>query len=101
MEDKADIEKYIRGCIDTSRYFRNFGFKYSVFNIFRNPDTNYIMCDIAMYGAFVQLYKITIKAYRMRVYTPSYRICTQELVGNYVPVDPNIGIIEEDEDFVI
>lgn len=101
MEDKADIEKYIRGCIDTSRYFRNFGFKYSVFNIFRNPDTNYIMCDIAMYGAFVQLYKITIKTYRMRVYTPSYRICTQELVGNYVPVDPNMGIIEEDEDFVI
>ena len=101
MEDIVELEKYIRSCIDSSRYFRNFGFKYSVFNIFRNPDTNYIMCDIAMYGAFVQLYKITIKTYRMRVYTPSYRICTQETVGNYVPVDPNIGIIEEDEDFVI
>ena len=101
MEDKADIEKYIRSCRDTSRYFRYFGSKYSVFNIFRNTDTNYISCDIAMYGAFVQLYRITIKTYRMRIYTPSYRICTQELVGNYVPVDPNIGIIEEDEDFIV
>lgn len=101
MEDNADIEKYIRNCIDTSRYFRNFGFKYSVFNIFYNPDINYISCDIATYSTFVQLYRITIKGYLMRAYTPTYRICTQELVGKYVPVDQSLGIIEEDEDFVI
>ena len=101
MEDNADIEKYIRNCIDTSRYFRNFVFKYSVFNIFRNPDTNYISCDITIYGPFVQLYRIMINRYRMRVYTTSYRICVQEMVGEYVPVDQSMGIIEEDEDFVI
>lgn len=50
MEDKADIEKYIRGCIDTSRYFRKFGFNYSIFNIFYNSDTNYISCDLMVYG---------------------------------------------------
>lgn len=101
MEDKADIEKYIRGCIDTSRYFRNFGFKYSVFNIFHNSDTNYISCDLTVYGPFVQLYRITIKGYRMRAYTSLYRMCTQEIVNKYVPVDQSMGIIEEDEDFVI
>ena len=101
MEDKADIEKYIRNCIDTSRYFRNFGFKYGVFNIFRNSDTNYISCDITLYGPFVQLYRITIKGYRMRAYTSLYRLCMQEIVNKYVPVDQSMGIIEEDEDFVI
>ena len=101
MEDKADIEKYIRSCIDTSRYFRYFGSKYSVFNIFRNTDTNYISCDITIYGPFVQLYRIAIKKYRMRVYTSSYCLCMHEIVREYVPVDPNIGIIEEDEDFIV
>ena len=101
MEDNADIEKYIRSCIDTSRYFRNFGFKYGVYNIFRNSDTNYISCDIAMYGVFVQLYRITIKGCRFRAYTASYQLCMQEIVGQYVPVDLNMGIIEEDEDFVV
>ena len=36
-----------------------------------------------------------------KTYTSLYRICAQEIVNKYVPVDPNIGIIEEDEDFVI
>ena len=101
MEDNADIEKYIRGCIDTSRYFKNFAFKYGVFNIFRNPDANYISCDITIYGPFVQLYRITIKGHRMRAYTSLYRLCMQEIVGQYVPVDQTMGIIEEDEDFVV
>lgn len=101
MEDKADIEKYIRNCIDTSRYFKRFYSNYSVFNIFRNSDTNYISCDITIYGPFVQLYRITIKGYRMRAYTSLYRLCMQEIVSKYVPIDQSMGIIEEDEDFVI
>lgn len=101
MEDNADIEKYIRSCIATSRYFRNYGSKYGVFNIFRNPDTNYISCDLTIYGPFVHLYRIAIKGYRMRVYTSSYQICMQEIVGKYVPVDQTMGIIEEDEDFIV
>lgn len=101
MEDIVEIGKYIRRRIDTSRYFRNFGFKYGVYNIFRNPDTDYISCDIAVYGAFVQLYRITVKTYGTRVYTPSCCICTRGPVGNYVPADPDIGIVEEGGDFVI
>lgn len=101
MEDIVEIGKYIRRRIDTSRYFRIFGFKCGVYNIFRNPDTDYISCDIAVYGAFVQLYGITVKTCRTRVYTPSCRICTRGPVGNYVPADPDMGVIGEGGGFVI
>lgn len=49
----------------------------------------------------MQLYRITVKTYGTRVYTPSCCICTRGPVGNYVPVDPDIGIVEEGGDFVI
>lgn len=96
-----DIGKYIRGCMDTFGYFRNFGFKYDVFNIFRNPDTNYISCDLTVYGPFEQLYGIAIKGYGKGAYTLLDCLCKRETVDKNVPVDPDMGIIEEDGDFVI
>lgn len=101
MEDKSDMGKHIRGCMDTSGYFRNFGFKYDVFNIFRNPDTDYISCDLTVYGPFARSYGITIKGYGKGAYTSSDCLCMRGAVDKYVPVDPDMGIIGEDGDFVI
>ena len=102
MEDKADIERYIRDCIDNSIYFRRFCImECNIINAFYNHFTGSMASEIVFSRPFTP-FGIRISNGVMDVYNGvlCYRVHSEK-VPEYRPRVVDEVILGEDEYFVV
>lgn len=102
MEDKADIEKYIRSCIDNSVYFKRFCImECNIINVFYNHFTGSVASEIVFSRPFTP-FGIRISNGVMDVYNGMMRNWVHsEKVPVYRPRVVDEVILGEEEDFVV